>query len=153
MGKFAKFNSQIDTKQLNKDVQEAIKNGGTGEYTEVPNGEYVVKFERMEVKETKDGRPMLSVMARITEGEHKKQCLFLNRVLFGTKNDANMIASAVGWLEKLECETPVVFVDYDQFADLVLDIYEELEEYGVMAKVEYDKDAFNNITILDTWEN
>ena len=153
MGKFAKFNSQIDTKQLNKDVQEAIKNGGTGEYTEVPNGEYVVKFERMEVKETKDGRPMLSVMARIQEGEHKKQCLFLNRVLFGTKNDANMIASAVGWLEKLECETSVVFVDYDQFADLVLDIYEELEEYGVMAKVEYDKDAFNNITILDTWEN
>ena len=152
MGKFAKFNSQIDTKQLNKDVEEAIKNGGTGEYETVPDGTYTVSFEKLEVKETKDGRPMLSVMARIREGDHKKQCLFMNRVLFGTKNDANMIASAVGWLEKLECETEIKFEDYDQFADLVLDVFEELEEYKVMAEVEYKESAFNSITIKETWE-
>lgn len=157
MGKFSKFNEQINADQLTKDVEEAIKNGGTGEYEAVPDGRYTVKFEKLEVKETKDGRPMLSIMARIleddeNEGKYVKNCLFMNRVLFGTKNDANMIASAVGWLQKLECETNVTFKDYDQFSDVVLDVFEELEEYNVNALVDYKESAFNSISIVETWE-
>lgn len=148
---FSKFDAQVDGAALQKEVEEIKKNGGTGEYTEVPEGSYTGKIEKLEVGATKDGRPMLKVMFRITEGNLKKHCLFMNRVLFGTKNDANMIASAEGWLETLEPESEVIFQSYSQFANLVMDIAEEIEE--LTFDVDYDPDAFNSITIVDVFED
>ena len=153
MGKFSKFNEQVDLKALKAEKEEIKKNGGTGEYKKIEEGEYHGKFEKLEIKETKDGRPMLSAMFRITEGEFKKSCLFMNRVLYGTKNDANMIASAEGWLDSLEPSDDigaVIFEDYDQFADLVLDIAEDIAalEYDV----DYDPEAFNSISINEVYE-
>lgn len=153
MGKFSKFNEQVDLKKLRQESEEIKKNGGTGDYPDIEAGTYHGKFEKLEVKETKDGRPMLSAMFRITEGNHKKGCLFMNRVLYGTKNDANMIASAEGWLDSLEPSEDigaVIFEDYDQFADLVLDIAEDIA--GLEYDVEYDPDAFNSISIEEVYE-
>lgn len=159
MGNFSKFDKQIDLDQIRKDADEIKKNGGTGDYPEIEEGEYRVKCENLEIGETGSnskggaGRPMLKAMFRILEGEHKKQCLFMNRVLFGTKNDANMIASAEGWLESLEPSEdigPVVFKGYDDFADLVMDIAEDISELEY--DVAYDPDAFNSITILEVYE-
>lgn len=152
MGKFSKFNEQVDLKALRDEAEEIKKNGGTGDYPEIDEGTYHGKFEKLEVKETKDGRPMLSAMFRITEGERKKSCLFMNRVLYGTKNDANMIASAEGWLETLEPseEIVVAFEDYDQFSELVLDIAEDIAELEY--DVYYDPDAFNSIHIEEVYE-
>jgi hypothetical protein len=152
MGKFSKFNEQVDLKALRDEAEEIKKNGGTGDYPEIDEGTYHGQFEKLEVKETKDGRPMLSAMFRITEGERKKSCLFMNRVLYGTKNDANMIASAEGWLETLEPseEIVVAFEDYDQFSELVLDIAEDIAELEY--DVYYDPDAFNSIHIEEVYE-
>lgn len=150
---FSKFDEQVNLEQLKKDAEEIKKNGGTGEYPEIEEGTYHGKFEKLEVKETKDKRPMLSAMFRIIEGDHKKSCLFYNRVLFGTKNDANMIASACGWLESLEPSEdigPVVFDGYANFAELVLDIAEDIADLEY--DVEYDPDAWNTISIIDVFE-
>ena len=149
---FSKFDKQVDIKQLAKDVDEAAKNGG-GDFPTVPVGEYTVKLEKLELGETKDGRPMLKGQFRITEGEYKKQMLFYNRVLFGTKNDANMIASAVGFLKSLEPSEevgPIAFESYAQFADLCLDVAEDVEELEY--SVSYDQDAFNSIHIDEVYE-
>lgn len=151
---FSKFDQEVNLDQLKKDAAEAEQNGGFGDYPEIEEGIYTGKIEKMEVGQTKDGRPMLKVQFRITEGEHKNACLFMNRVLYGTKNDANMIASAVGWLRTLEPSDEVgniTFESYSQFADLVLDIMEDIDgelEY----EVDYDPNAFNNITINDVFE-
>ena len=149
---FSKFDKEVDLEQLKKDAAEIKENGGTGEYSEIEEGTYHGKFEKLEVGQTKDGRPMLRVMFRITEGEKKKFCLFMNRVLYGTKNDANMIASAVGWLETLEPSEDIIvtFESYSQFADLVLDIAEDIAELEY--EVYYDPDSFNNIAIEDVFE-
>lgn len=150
---FSKFDKEIDTKELQKQVEEAEKNGG-GDFPEIPKGKYMCRLEKMELGTTKDKRPMLTAMLRIIEGEHKKHCLFLNRPIYGTKNDANMIASAVGFLKKLEPSEdvgPVVFRNYSQFSDLVDDIMEDVDgelEY----QVEYDPDAFNSIRIKEVYE-
>lgn len=153
MADFSKFDKQIDLAQLRKEAEEIKKNGGTGEYPEIEEGIYRGKFEKLEVGTTKDGRPMLRAMFRITEGEHKKQCLFMNRVLYGTKNDANMIASAEGWLETLEPSEDVgdvIFKGYSEFADLVMDIAEDISELEY--DVNYDPNAFNSITIAEVYE-
>lgn len=150
---FSKFDQQVNLDQLQKDTEEIIKNGGTGDFPEIEEGIYHGKVEKLEVGETKDGRPMLKCQFRITEDPHKNSCLFMNRVLYGTKNDANMIASAVGWLETLEPSEevgPVSFQSYSQFADLVMDIAEDIAELEY--SVEYDPDAFNSIHIEEVFD-
>ena len=161
---FEALDKKVNFEELNKGVDEAIKNGGTGDFPELPKGKYVVQIEKMEIGETKDGRPMLKVMCRVQDAldvdgndealqyfdnytGKKKPCMFMNRVLYGTKNDANMIASAVGWLNSLEPQdTTAVFETYSQFNDCVLDIFEEIEN-AVEFDVTYDPDAFNSIHI------
>lgn len=150
---FSKFDEQVNLDQLKKDTEEIKKNGGTGDYPEIEEGTYHGKVEKLEVGLTRDSRPMLKCQFRITEDPHKNSCLFMNRVLYGTKNDANMIASACGWLESLEPSEDigaVTFESYSQFADLVLDIAEDIAELEY--DVEYDPNAFNNISIVDVFE-
>lgn len=150
---FSKFDKEVNLDALQKDIDEAVKNGGVGDYPDIEAGEYRGQIEKLEVGETKDHRPMLKVMFRITEGAHKKACLFMNRVLYGTKNDANMIASAIGWLETLEPSEEIgdiTFETYSQFAELVLDIAEDVSELEY--EVNYDPKAFNSISIEEVYE-
>ena len=147
---FSKFDNAINQADLQKQLEEA-KNNPQQTDREVPAGNYTVKIEKMELAATKDGRPMFKVQCRILEGEFKKWCLFMNRVIYGTKNDANMIASVIGWLEKLEPSVQVEFKNYSQFADLVLDIFEEVAD-AVELDVEYNPDAFNSISIKDVFD-
>lgn len=148
---FTKFDNAINKEQMKKDMEAARQNTGN---TEVPDGTYTAKVDKLEIKATKDGRPMLSAQFRIMEGEFKKKCVFLNRVLYGTKNDANMIASAEGFLKKLEPSEDVgvvAFESYSQFADLVLDIMEDIDG-ALEYEIEYKKDAFNPISITEVYE-
>lgn len=169
---FAALDKKVDFEELNKNIKEAEENGGTGNYEELPKGEYIVHIENMEIGETKDGRPMLKVMARVQEAVveeateendkaceffenykgKKKPCIFMNRVLYGTKNDGNMIASAVGWLNSLEPQnTTATFESYSQFNDCVLDIFEEIED-AVEFHVVYDPKAFNSISVIAAYD-
>lgn len=62
-----------------------------------------------------------------------------------------MIASAVGFLKKLDSGIPVSFSTYKQFAQLVLDIAEAIDgklEYAV----DYDDTRFNSIIINEVFE-
>lgn len=146
---FSKWDNSINSEDMAKAINEAKSNQPQSDRT-VPTGKYTVKIEKMEIGETKDKRPMFKVQCRILEGEFKKWCIFMNRVIAGTKNDANMIASVIGWLEKLDAGV-VEFKSYSQFADLVLDIYEDLAD-AVELDVQYDPEAFNSISIVEVFD-
>ena len=94
---------------------------------------------------------MLAVSFKILTGEYKNQRIFMNRVLLGTKNDANMIKSAEGWLASLDSGVSTAFEDYKQFNQVVLDVAEAIDgklEYAV----DYDPDRFNSISIEEVFE-
>jgi hypothetical protein len=146
---FAKFDNVINEEQL-KQIDEAKKNNNSNN-VELPKGDYTVKIEKMELGSTKDGRPMFKVMCRVIEGKYKKCCMFMNRVVYGTSNDANMIASVLGWLAKLETEVKPEFKSYSQFAENILDIFEEVEG-AIELDVSYDSKAFNSITIKEVFD-
>lgn len=154
---FSKFDKQVNLDQLKEDAKEAAANGGGG-YPEIEDGTYIGKFEKLELGETKDGRPMFKAMFRITEGNHKKSCLFMNRVIYGTKNDASMIGSVSGFLAKLEAvdvdgeRIDTSFDSYSQFDEMIMDIAEAIDDMGLEYEVEYEKDAFNNISITDVFD-
>ena len=148
---FEKIDKTVDLKGLKADVEEAMKRD-RGDFPTIPAGKYEARVESMEIKGTKvDNRPMLAVSFRILSGPHKGQRLFMNRVLYGTKNDQNMIASAMGFLDKLDSGIPVTFESYKQFAQLVLDVAEAIDgkrEY----EVDYDESRFNAIAITEVFE-
>ena len=153
---FSQFDTKINQEQFKKDLEQAKQNAGD-DYPEVPEGKYTVKIERMEIRPTKNGEPMFSCMCRIIEGEHKKQCVFFNRKIYGNKetdtwNDAKAVQTVIGWLDKLETETVPEFINYTQFNECVLDIFDECEEYKLELKIDYDPDGFNPIKILEVYE-
>lgn len=148
---FDKINRSVDLEGLRKDVENAIKNG-TGDFPTIPAGKYEVALVSLEIKGTKkDNRPMLAASFKILSGEYKNQRLFMNRVIYGTKDDGRMIKSAVGWLNTLDSGVDVAFQDYKQFADLVMDVAEAIDgkiEYAV----EYDDSQFNSIKITEVFD-
>lgn len=167
MSKFAEFNKALNQEQLKKDMAKAKEN----EYKVVPKGKYQVKIEKMEIgvtgaKAKTPNAPMFKVQARIVAGVDKegddvkcgyeKQCIFMNKVIYVANetenwNTGKAIQVVVSWLENIESETPIVFENYDQFNDLVLDLAEECQ--GLTFEVDYDSEAFNSITITDVWES
>lgn len=152
---FSQFDKAVDKKKLEAQIKEAKENGG-GEDT--PAGYYYGVFEKFEMRTTKDNRPMFSCQFRIhgsyEDGEdmakpskkYAKKCVFMNRVVMGTKNDGNMINSLLGWLEKLECDFDITFESYAQLNELIMDIFEDISE--VEFDIEYDDDKFNSISII-----
>ncbi|WP_279146646.1 DUF669 domain-containing protein [Clostridium tyrobutyricum] len=142
-----KFDKEIDVEGLKHDAEEAAKNGGN--FKEVPYGTYEVKVNKMELKESKTNKPMLSIWFKILDGEYKDSIIFYNQVLstgFG-------LHSADNFLRSLDSGVTVEFKNFRQYNNLILDIAEAIDgvlEYGL----EYSegKNGFNNYKITDVFD-
>lgn len=149
---FNAFDQKVNLNELQKEVAEADATA----FEDVPDGTYVVSFEKMEIKLTKaKDKLMFAVQAKIKEGEHKGRLLFFNRVISGNTSqkwtDGMAIKSVITWLDKLETETVPEFVNYADFADCVLDIFQEIQG-KVEAEIEWKADAFHPMTINEVYD-
>ncbi len=143
-----KFDKAVDVEGLKKDAQEVAENKQN--FKEVPDGKYEVKIEKMELKESKSGRPMVSIWMKILSGEYKGQLIFYNQVIdmgFGLHN-------ANEFLRSLDSGIDVKFESFGQYNDLLMDIHEAIDEtleYGL----EYGTNSkgYNTYEITDVFEN
>lgn len=144
---FSKFNQQFPADQMKKQMKEAKENSGG---SDLPDGEYVVKLDKMELTQSSKGALMIKAQFRITKGDHKKQCIFVNRVLTGTKNDGFMMIKANEFLESLDSGIDVIFEDWEQYNDLILDIAEAIQEDGLQYVVTLETDGkYQNFEVID----
>lgn len=134
---FEQWNKTFDTEGIQKDAHEAHENNGNGEYEDVPFGDYEVKVDKMELKASKKGDPMLSVWFKIISGEHENRLIFLNQVI----TQGFQVDIANQFLESLGADVAVEFKDYVQYNNLILDIHEKIDgkaeylvEYGQTKK-------------------
>lgn len=146
---FKKFNQQYPADKMKQELKEAKENGGAT----LPDGEYTCKLEKMELGESSKGALMIKAMFRITKGDHKKQCIFKNCVLTGTKNDGFMMVKANEFLDSLDSGEEITFEDWEQYNDLILDVAEAVQEDGLQYVVKLTKNGqyqdFEIIDILD----
>lgn len=147
---FSKFDQKVDLQELQKEVHDAP------ESTDVPDGDYEVSFDSMEIKETKAGdKLMFAVQCNILDGDQKGRKIFFNRVISGNSSpkwtDGMAIKSVCTWLDKLETETMPEFFNYGDFADCVLDIFQEVQG-KVGAAITYKANSFNPITINEAFD-
>lgn len=76
----SKFDMMMD---LNGLIEEMAENDTTEkrEFVEVPHGQYEVKIDKAELRESKSGKPMVTMWYTILEGEFKGQKIFYNQVV------------------------------------------------------------------------
>ena len=149
---FEKWNESTDLKGLQDDIKDAQEN--KREYDEIPHGEYEVKVDKMELKATKtDKQPMVSIQFRIISGKYKNCCLFFNKKIGGTKNDGLMIHQSNEFLRSMETDLAIEFVDYKQYADLLLDVAEECDANNLEFALKYeDNKGYDKFTITEVFE-
>ena len=147
MSIWEKFNKTVDIEGLKQDLQEVGEN--TFEFREVPPGTYEISINKMELTESKNNRPMLTVWMRILAGEYENQMIFYNQVVdngFGLHN-------ANEFLRALESGIDIEFKDFEQYNDLILDVHEAIDE-----KLEYalkygkNKKGFNTFEITSVFD-
>lgn len=155
---FGAFDQKVDLDALQKEVAEADATA----FEDVPDGRYIVSFEKMEIKLTKaKDKLMFAVQCKIKENADGGECkqkgrmIFFNRVISGNTSpkwtDGMAIKSVCTWLDKLETEIIPEFINYEDFAVCVLDIFQEVQG-KVEAEVEYSGSSFNSITIQEVFD-
>ena len=148
---FEKWDNAVDMDDLQKNIQEAAQNNGGGDFKEVPHGTYEVSIEKMELKASKKGDPMVSVWFNILKGEFKNSKIFMNQVI----TQGFQIHIVNEFLRSITegCVVPdIEFKSYSEYADLIMDIHEIVAEdfeysleYGVTNK------GFNTFDIKEVY--
>lgn len=148
MNIWEQFDSKIDVRGLAADVKEAANNTG-GNFEEVPVGTYEVAVEKMELKASKKGLPMLSIWFKIAAGKRKGSIIFYNQVLstgFGIHN-------ANEFMKSLDSNVHIEFANFRQYNTVILDVFEEITD--LTYELEYGKNekGFNTYKIKNVFEN
>lgn len=155
---FDKWDQEMDIEGLEKDVEEAAKNGG-GNYKEVPAGTYEVSVNKMELKPSKKGDPMASIWFKIVAGEYKNCLVFYNQVLttgIGIHACNQLLREMdLDAVHAIEDNGGKLFSGLRKYRDLLLDCAEEIDESKLTFELEYTegKNGFFNFHIKDVFEN
>ena len=132
---FDKWDNTIDLEGLTKDIQDAAQNN-TGSFKEVPHGDYEVAVHQMELKESKNGNPMVSIWFKIvSDGEFKGSMIFMNQVVtqalqIHIVNDIlrTMVSECAdsSFINRID-EVKNSF-SYNKYGNLIMDIFEAINE-------------------------
>ncbi|MYL57386.1 DUF669 domain-containing protein [Virgibacillus halodenitrificans] len=153
---WSKFDKKVDLEALQDDVKEVEENGG-GDFQDVPEGQYEVAVEKMELTESKKGDPMLTIWFEIVEGEFEGQKIFYNGVMqsqndkaFGFQVHRNNEMLRALW----DCEKDdVKFTGFQDYADLVLDVHEDIDgQFEYLLEKSVDKKGYDQYKIEEVFE-
>lgn len=153
---WSKFDKNVDVEALEADVKEVEENGG-GNFEPIPDGQYEVEVEVMELTTSKAGDPMLKIWFKVLEGEYEGQRIFYNKVMqpqndraFGLQVHQNNELLRALW----DCEKDdVKFTGFEDYADLVLDIHEDIEgKFEYLLKKETDDKGYDQFEIEEVFE-
>lgn len=140
MSVLEKFNNMFDLSGLQEDIERA----GKREYVEVPEGDYEVVIDKLELGESKSNLPQAKVWFKIIAGDFKGQRLFMYQNLdkgFQIRQFNNFLAS-------LDSELGIVFEDFVQYASLMESIHEEIQTYEYQLSYGVNEKGFKTYDIV-----
>ena len=147
MDMFEKWNSNIDLAGLQQDIKDAQDNNK--EFEAVPHGEYEVKLDKLELKATKKGDPMVSAWFTILNGKYHNSKLFMNQVV----TQGFQIHIVNEFLRSMKTDIDVDFEDYKQYAELLLDVAEFCDANNLEFAIKYeDNKGYDKFTITEVFE-
>lgn len=148
---FTEWDNEFDSESLKKELVNT--ENSSGDYKEVPHGEYEVKITKLELTKSKSGKPMVSCWFKILAGEYKEQMIFMNQPIvpvFGLHKCNEFLRT----LSSLS----VSFESFEQYAKLLTDILNEIDgkyeyqlNYGGQVSKK-DGKTYNTFKIEKTFE-
>ena len=142
-----KFDKKIDTKVLKEGIKQARENGG-GNYEEVPYGTYEVNVEKIELRESKKGDPMVSIWFNIIAGNFKNSKIFYNQVI----NQGFQIHLLNEFLRSLDTGVNIEFDSYGQYNEVLMDVAEGTKTLEYALKYGENKKGFPTYEITEVFE-
>ena len=142
-----KFDKKIDTKVLKEGIKQAKENG-SGNYEEVPYGTYEVNIEKIELRESKKGDPMVSIWFNIIAGGLKNSKIFYNQVI----NQGFQIHLCNELLKSLDTGVNVEFDSYAQYNEVLMDVAEGTKTLEYALKYGENKKGFPTYEITEVFE-
>ena len=142
-----KFDKAIDTEGLAKDVKDAAENGG--DYKEVPHGDYEVAVDKLELKASKKGDPMVTIWFKVLTGEYKGSYIFMNQVI----TQGFQIHIVNDLLRSMDTGIDIEFVTYKQYGNMLMDVMEAIDgnlEFALSYKE--GRKGFNTYEITEVFE-
>ena len=150
---FEKWDNTIDTAGLAADVKEASENN-TGNYKEVPHGDYEVAVQQMELKASSKGDPMVSIWFKIvSEGEFKGSMIFMNQVI--TQGfQVHIVNELLRMMVSEMSNAPEIeFKSYKQYGNLIMDIFEAINgNYEYALSYKKGKKDFSTYELTEVYE-
>lgn len=153
---FDEWNQKFGGEKAVKEIEEAKKN--SNQHSEVPDGTYICKLEKLELGEY-NGAPVVNGMFRITEGQHKNQCIFYNGYMTAKDPQWNGLAihRVLEFLRSMQVleDIDVTFDgNFAHFNDMLLDIAEGAEEDKLKFEVKkgINKKGYKEVKVTDVFE-
>ena len=142
-----KFDSMMDLDGLKQDIKAAAERNT--ERVEVPDGQYECSVEKLEIGESKNGNPKVSIWFRIIAGEFNNSMLFMNQTIhigYGLHNVKKILAD-------MDTGLPIDFQSFTQFAGLIKSVGEAIKTQKLEYAVKYTttKNDFKNFEIVEVF--
>lgn len=142
---WAKYDEKVDVKGLKEDVKNASDDF---EFEEVPEGVYEVQIDKAELKQSKSGKPMVSIWFKIVAGKFNKSMLFYNAVV----ERGFQIKRANAFMQSLEPGFEVEFDGYQKYSEVVLDVAEACSQFAYQLKYSKNAKGYSEYEIQDIFE-
>lgn len=142
-----KFDKAVDTAALADDVKDAQENGQS--FKDVPHGDYEVSVDKMELTESKNHDPMVTIWFKVLTGEYKGSRIFMNQVI--TQGFQIHIVNEI--LRAMDTDLNIEFVTYRQYGNLLMDVMEAIDgnlEFALSYKE--GKNGFSKYEITEVFE-
>lgn len=129
---FSKFDANASAlDELKKELETLASGEGSSDRKEVPVGEYEVGITKLELKESKSGKPMVAIWFKVVTGAYKGQMIFYNQVV----ERAFQLHLIKEFFAPFHLKNAITFDSYQQFGDLLAAVKAELD--GVEFALEY----------------
>ena len=129
MSIFDKYAASVDQAELEASQKEIDENAQGGQREEVPFGNYEVKVDRMEAKNSKSGNPMVSIWFRILNGKFENSIIFYNGVFHEDWMRHRVVKMICAILDDYSNEAMVILKsnDLDEINNFLFDVHEEID--------------------------
>lgn len=143
---FAKFDQAYDVVGLKEDIEKAAEN--QRDYDEVPDGDYEVAITKMELRESKTHKPMLTTWFKILEGTYKGQLIFMYQLV----DEAFKIHIANEFLRGLGTGLNVEFNSFVQYDALIKEAFEATKNYEYALEYTHNSKGYAEYKITDVFD-
>lgn len=150
MGKWDEFSQY--TGDFATKLNEAANNLQDGEFEPLPDGQYEVAPEALELTRSKKGFPMIKATFRIINGDYEGRFIWVNQVvLTGGEHDRFMLHNANTLLRSYDTGLEINFTGLDDYEKLIDEIADASQDYEYLLE-QTTKKGFANYKLVERYE-